>query len=74
MRLSIIHIHNGNIVYGALMDCSKAFDTIQHSILFQKMLDANIPPVVIRLLLNIYTILSADVRWKVQFSREKEIL
>ena len=68
-----IYIRNGNIVYGALMDCTKAFDTVQHSKLFKKMLDANVPPVVIRLLLNIYTMQSADVRWKGQFSREFKI-
>ena len=68
-----IYIRNGNIIYGALMDCTKAFDTIQHSKLFKKMLDASVPPVVVRLLINIYTMQSADVRWKGQYSREFQI-
>ena len=42
-----MYTRNGNIVYGVLMDCTKAFDTIQHSKLFQKMLKASIPPVIV---------------------------
>ena len=68
-----IYIRNGNIIYGALMDCTKAFDTIQHSKLFKKMLDASVPPDAVRLLINIYTMQSADVRWKGQYSRDFKI-
>ena len=65
-----LYIRNGSTVYAALMDCTKAFDTVQHSKLFKKMLAANIPQVVIRLLINIYTKQTANVRWQGQISRE----
>ena len=68
-----LYIRNGNVVYGALMDCTKAFDTVKHSKLFQKMLDASIPPVVVRLLINMYSMQTVDVRWKGQYSREFRI-
>ena len=62
------YIRNGSIVYGVLMDCTKAFDTIQHSKLFKKMLDANVPGVVVRLLIHIYRRQKAEVRWKDSYS------
>ena len=37
------------------------------------MLDASIPPVVVRLLINMYSMQTADVRWKGQYSREFRI-
>ena len=55
------YIRNGSIVYGVLMDCTKAFDTIQHSKLFKKMLDANVPGVMVRLLIYIYRSQRAEV-------------
>ena len=68
-----IYIRNGNDVFAALMDCTKAFDTIQHSKLFKKMLDAKVPPVIVRLLINIYSMQTAEVQWKGQNSREFRI-
>ena len=50
------------------MDCTKAFDTVQHSKLFRKMLDANVPSILARLLIHIYRRQTAEVRWKDQFS------
>ena len=32
------YIRNGSPVYGCLLDCTKAFDTVQHSLLFRKLL------------------------------------
>jgi hypothetical protein len=46
------------------MDCTKAFDTVQHSTLFQKLIDAGLPTVIVRLLISIYQKQSANVRWK----------
>ena len=62
------YIRNGSIVYGVLMDCTKAFDTIQHSKMFKKMLDAKVPGVVVRLLIFIYRTQKAEVHWKDSYS------
>ena len=67
------YIRGGSKVYGVLMDCSKAFDTIQHSKLFQKLLDVGIPPVIVRLMIFLYKKQTADVRWKNKFSFEFNI-
>jgi hypothetical protein len=32
------YLRNGSIVYGCLLDCTKAFDTVEHSRLFDKLL------------------------------------
>ena len=62
------YIRNGSMVYGCLLDCTKAFDTIKHSILFQKLPEAKVPPIVVRLLINIYRKQMANVRWKSRIS------
>ena len=64
------YIRNGSPIYGCLLDCTKAFDTVQHSKLFKKLLDAKVPPIIVRLLIFIYDNQSADVSWKGKFSRE----
>ena len=64
------YLRNGSTVYGCLLDCTKAFDTIEHSLLFQKLLDAGVPPVIVRLLICIYRNQTANVRWKGVFSKE----
>ena len=58
------YIREGSVVFGVLMDCTKAFDTVQHSTLFQKLIDAGLPTVIVRLLICIYQKQSANVRWK----------
>ena len=67
------YIRNGSVVYGVLMDCTKAFDTVQHSTLFQKLLEAGLPPVLIRLMISIYKNQFANVRWKNGTSRNFSI-
>lgn len=55
MALETISFYNrkGSAVYGCLMDCTKAFDTVQHSLLFKKLMKVGIPDVIIRLLIHI---------------------
>ena len=65
-----MYLRNGSEVYGCLMDCTKAFDTVQHSLLFKKMLDMKIPMIIVRLLIYIYRKQTADVRWNGIFSKE----
>ena len=67
------YIRKGSKIYGALMDCTKAFDTVKHSLLFQKLLDAKIPPIIVRVLVHMYRKQTADVRWKSKFSYEFNI-
>ena len=64
------YLRTGNTVYGCLLDCTKAFDTIEHSKLFQKLQDAGVPLVIIRLLIFMYRNQTANVRWKEGFSGE----
>ena len=47
-------IRNGSDVYVCVMGMTKAFDTVQHSKLFWKLVDKGIPPIYIRLLLIMY--------------------
>ena len=64
------YIQNGSNVYCCFMDCTKAFDTVKHSILFSKMMKAGCPYILIRILIHIYSQQTADVRWKTSFSEE----
>ena len=57
-------------IYGVMMDCTKAFDTVKHSILFKKLVDAQIPQIIVRLLIFMYRKQTADVRWRSNFSYE----
>ena len=52
------------------MDCTKAFDTIKHSILFKKLLAAGVPAIFLRILVFMYREQTADVRWKSSNSKE----
>ena len=60
---------NGSEVFTCLMDMSKAFDTVQHSCLFQKLLDQGMPSVVVRFILVSYENQVANVRWNNEHSR-----
>ena len=46
------------------MDMKKAFDVVKHAILFRKLLERDIPPIFLRLLLVMYMLQSAKVRWE----------
>ena len=46
-----------------LLDCSKAFDTCKFSILFNKLLKKNVPPIVVRALVAVYVNQYAWVKW-----------
>ena len=43
-------------------------DIIKHSLLFQKLLEAKVPPIIVRLLISIYRRQMANVRWKSDIS------
>ena len=54
---------HGSNVYTCLMDMSKAFDTVQHSVLFNTLLDEGMPAIIVRFLLVSYKWQKANVRW-----------
>ena len=56
-------ITNGSEVFTCIMDMTKAFDKVVHSVLFRKLMRTPLPPIFIRLLLTIYRLQSADVKW-----------
>jgi hypothetical protein len=56
-------LRNGSNPILTVLDCSKAFDTCKFSILFNKLLDTGLPPVVTRALVFVYEEQFAWVRW-----------
>ena len=56
-------LRNGSDVFTCVMDMSKAFDLVQHSTLFWKLIDKKIPSIYIRLLFVMYCKQQANVRW-----------
>ena len=63
--LEIIDYYNFNKsdVGVLLLDASKAFDRVNYCKLFNELLKRNISPVLLRLLLYMYTIQSLRVKW-----------
>ena len=55
-------LNNGSEVFTCATDMSKAFDMTLHSLMFQKMLDIGVAPILVRLLIYIYTNQVANVR------------
>ena len=54
---------NGSEVFSCLMDMSKAFDMVQHSTLFKKLLSQGMPPIIVRFILASYRKQQANVYW-----------
>ncbi len=54
---------NRTNVYAVILDASKAFDHVQYCKLFNELVNRNISPLVLRLLLNMYTQQKLQVRW-----------
>ena len=61
-------IRNGGNVFCCLMDMTKAFDLVNHSILFKKFLCAGLSAIFIRLLIFIYINQFANIRWNDKLS------
>jgi hypothetical protein len=56
-------LSNGSEVFSCVMDMTKAFDKVKHSLLFSKLMETNLPAIFTRLLLMMYPLQSADVKW-----------
>jgi len=51
-------VHNGSSVFGCFLDASKAFDRVNHDILFSKLMERGIPPILNHLLQSYFLSLS----------------
>ena len=59
---------NGSEVFSCLMDMTKAFDLVRHSIMFKKIMSGGLSLIFVRLIIFIYVNQSANVRWNSIFS------
>ena len=57
------YLQRGSNPIMTLLDCSKAFDTCKFNILFAKLLDRKVPPIVVRTLIVVYEDQYAWVKW-----------
>lgn len=57
------YLNRGSRVFACLIDASKAFDLVDHRILFNKLLQRNMPKPLVRLLLHWYKSQQLCVRW-----------
>ena len=53
----------GSGVFGCFLDASKAFDRVSHLKLFNRLLEKNLPPTIIRLLFSWYKDQKSSVLW-----------
>ena len=64
------HFNRGWVpVYGAAMDMSKAFNTVEWGELFRTLLDRGVDPILLRLILFIYSNQQCDVKWCGKYSQ-----
>jgi hypothetical protein len=63
----------GSTVYAAALDATKAFDRVNHGLLFRKLQDRNVPPCLINTLACWYSKLHAVVRWNASFSEKFQV-
>ena len=63
MEVASYFLRQGTPCIVTLLDCSKAFDMCQFSLLFEKLHKRNLPPIVIRTLIFVYEQQTAWVQW-----------
>ena len=61
-------VNHGSSVYIASLDASKAFDRVNHTKLFNKMLERGLPGRITRVLIDWYGKLFCMVKWNGSFS------
>jgi hypothetical protein len=57
------YVNNGSSVYCTFLDATKAFDRVEYCQLLRQLMNRNLLPVVIRILLNIYVDHVTRVEW-----------
>ena len=57
------YINNRSLVYAVFLDASKAFDLVRHNKIFKCLLDKDVCPVLVRLLISMYLLNNALVKW-----------
>ena len=62
------YLNGGSIVYGMLLDASKAFDRVQFIKFFRLLLSRGLCPVICRLIATLYTNQTSRVKWGSSFS------
>ena len=62
------YIHRGSSVLGCFLDASKAFDLVNHGVLFCKLFDRGLPLSVLRFWSSWYETQKMSVRWSHSFS------
>ena len=69
IKIVIAHYNvNDTEVFGCFLDASKAFDRVDHSVRFEKLLKRNLPPCIVRTLLTWYSCQKATVKWNSCYS------
>ena len=56
-------LRNDGEVFTCMMDMTKAFDMVQHSLLFKKLIDVHLSPIFLRLIMVMYYMQYANVHW-----------
>ena len=66
-------LRNNSEVFTCFMDMKKAFDMVKHNLLFNKLIERNVPPIFIRLLIVMYLSQKAKVKWEGSLSNSFSI-
>ena len=68
--LSIVGYHEASLSSLCAIDLSKAFDKVNHHVLFIKLMHRNIPAQILELIQNLFTDCSACVKWGQSWSSD----
>ena len=63
------YVNHGSCVFCVFLDATKAFDRVQYCSLFDKLLETNVDPLFLRIMVNIYTGQLVKVLWNGVYSQ-----